>query len=117
MKLLSTFVLLASFLLFGHSRTLIKESTFKPINFQAPIKSPFKGHGSAEVFIAILVELSGNVWQGFVSSLYGDDLEIQRGECFGQKTFGNMRELTRVTSTSSPQEFYKTLAGIVMNMH
>ena len=117
MKSLVTLTLvLATLLDQSLEKSILQSNTFSQ-GPDTPMKPPFAGNHAGEVFIGILTELGGNVWLGFVSSLYGDDLEVQRGECFGQKTFGHMKELTRVTSASDPKQFYRIMAGIVMQMY
>ena len=84
------------------------QSIISPVS---PFKAPTFGVSRAgEVWISILTELGGNIWLGFVSSLYDGDLDIQRGECFGEKSFSHLKTLSRVTSAVDTHDFYHIVA-------
>ena len=115
------FLLLTLLASLCHTLSVPDSGTFSGTQMPIPMKPKYSTNHGGEVFISILTELSGNLWLGFVSSLYADSndggYQIQRGECFGAKTFNHMKELTRITSASNPKEFYNTLASIVMQMY
>ena len=87
-----------------------------------PFKSPSFGVSRAgEVWISILTELCGNLWLGFVSTLYDDDhgayLSIERGDCFGHQTFSHLKSLSRVTSAVDTRDFYHIMAQLVLQLY
>ena len=65
-------------------------------------KLPHK-QSATDVWISIFTELGGNVWTGFVQNLYRDeDITIERGQCFGEKTFNHLCSWTLLTKGNSP---------------